>query len=333
MFVAVLLAVVIVVLAFVVDLGYAWVVRGQLRNAADAGAHAAVAELDGTAAGVAAARATAITWAARNVAGGEAVSLAPSDVRFGAWDLDAGAFVVLVDPRDISAVAVTARGSAPAFFAPVAFGIDSFDATVTSTVQGGSVGRVGCYLPLAVPSCLITAGDGICNQTLTFHPTAQKNVAWARVGSTGSVTATWVNDQLRSCTDEDAEVGETLQMSNGTMATSVSVLADQIASGTRLWDTSEWGAQPARMSDSAVSTADYGHVVSGPVVVFESSNCAGGPYATSSTVSGFAWAVVYDARVGADASIAARILCDEEDGPIPGGIAGTGYPASPWFRE
>src|SRR4051812_23082752 len=123
-FVAVLLAVLIAVLAFVVDLGYAWVIRSQLRNAADAGAHAAVAELDGTPDGVAAARLEAIAWSARNLAGGEPVLVSARDVRFGAWDDAAGALVSSDDPVDINAVAVTARGRAPAFFAPIAFGLD-----------------------------------------------------------------------------------------------------------------------------------------------------------------------------------------------------------------
>ena len=92
-FVAVVLVALLGVLAFVVDLGYAWVIRVQLRNAADAGAHAAVAELDGTAEGVAAARTVAISWAALNAAGGAPVAVDRDDVRFGAWDPERGVFV------------------------------------------------------------------------------------------------------------------------------------------------------------------------------------------------------------------------------------------------
>jgi hypothetical protein len=331
--VAGLLTLTVIALAFVIDLAYAWVVRAQLQNAADAAAHAAVAELDGTTTGLAEARAAAVSWAAENRAAGHDVALDPThDVALGYWE-DGRGFVESSDALYVDTVRVEAHGEAPGFFAPIAFGVDSFDATARTTVQGGGVGDVGCYLPLAVPSCLVAASPGgICDVTLTFKPMSDKNVAWARVDGSARPNAAWIRDQLNECTDAGASVGEVMQLDNGTVNSALMEVRDRIEDSSRQW-APRWGSVPGQLSGSAVAGDKYGRVISGPVPVFESESCAGGPYVGGASVIGFAQIVVYDVQLAPEATISARILCDEEVGAVPGGIAGTGYSVAPRFRQ
>ena len=228
---------------------------------------------------------------------------------------------------------VTAHARAPAFFAPVTFGVDGFDTRVTTVVEGGTIGRVGCYLPLAVSSCLLTSGAGLCNRDLAFDPAAVQNVVWARVDPVSAPSPGWISSQLSTCADDEARVGDPLQLHGEPVPAAFDSLATAVAGGTHVWDPASWGPLPPRMADSAIPEADYGHIVSGPIAVFASASCTGRAWAPSTTTRGFAWAVVYDVRTGPSPTLAARVLCDEQYGPLPGGIAGTGYAASPWFRR
>ncbi|MFZ5482461.1 MAG: pilus assembly protein TadG-related protein [Myxococcota bacterium] len=332
--VAGLLTLVVFALAFVVDLSYAFTVKSQLQNAADAAGHAAVAELDGTRDGLDAARSAAVRWAAANEAAGERVAVDPlDDVRLGYWDEGSDAFVESDDPLRVDTVVVTARGRAPGFFAPIAFGVIELSAAARTTVQGGGVGRVGCYLPLAVPSCLVEHNvGGICDVTLTFAPVSDKNAAWARIDETGRPNAAWLREQLDSCVDEEASVGDGMFLDNGVVTPALRTIAERIETSSYQW-APRWGTRPAQLDGSAVSAEAYGRVVSGPVAVFESDTCAGSPFTRSTTVIGFAQAAIYDVRVGANPTIRAKIVCGEEVGTVAGGIAGTGYLAAPRFRQ
>ena len=78
-------------LAFAVDLGHINVTVSELQNAADAGAGlSGAAKL---ALGQTAANAAAKTWARKNVAGGQTVSVVSAeDVQVGVWDAETATF-------------------------------------------------------------------------------------------------------------------------------------------------------------------------------------------------------------------------------------------------
>lgn len=148
---ALCLIVVIAFLAFSVDLGYMVVTESELQNAADAGALAGARALSG---GRAAAVTAAQTWAGKNIAGGQSVSLASSDVEIGLWDNSTATFTVLAanSTQNPNAIRVTCRRSAangnalPLFFAKL-LGTQSADlsakATARSLVCGLIIGLTG----------------------------------------------------------------------------------------------------------------------------------------------------------------------------------------------
>jgi hypothetical protein len=99
--------------ALAIDLSYLAVTKGELQNAADAGALAAISALKtGQSRSEAVAAAQAV--AAKNAATGQSVELASSDVTFGSYDADTNSFEK-ESFSNASAVRVTARraGDAP----------------------------------------------------------------------------------------------------------------------------------------------------------------------------------------------------------------------------
>ena len=118
---AVLLVLVFAFLAFSIDVGFMAVTKGELQNAADAGALAGAAELpDGRRPAVT----EAIVVAGENDALNETVTVPPSDVTTGFWDVLERTF----DPAAETANAVrvvTRKRDAGLMFAPV-IGVDTF---------------------------------------------------------------------------------------------------------------------------------------------------------------------------------------------------------------
>lgn len=142
---AICLVIVVGFLAFSIDLGYIVVAESELQNAADAGAiSAAVALSEGQAAAVAAAK----IWAAKNVAAGEHVVIADSDVEIGVWKEDTARFTVVPEGSvdTPNAVRVTCRRTTATgnplnlFFARV-MGTDHADLTVSATARSNILHR------------------------------------------------------------------------------------------------------------------------------------------------------------------------------------------------
>jgi Flp pilus assembly protein TadG len=115
-FIAILLIMIMAMAAFAIDIGWIAWVRTQLQVAADAAAMAAAGELNG---GQTKATTKAKGIAALNTAGGptDFVTLADSDIVFGAWDSTAKTFTSS-SSSSANAVKVTARRTLPLFFAP-----------------------------------------------------------------------------------------------------------------------------------------------------------------------------------------------------------------------
>jgi Flp pilus assembly protein TadG len=106
---AVLMVVMLIFLAFAIDVGYMAVVRTQLQVAADSAALAGAAALrDGSSP----ARTAAENYAQLNVAAGELVEVVSNDdIQLGLWNEDTRSFEVLsgADEEDSNAVLVTCR--------------------------------------------------------------------------------------------------------------------------------------------------------------------------------------------------------------------------------
>lgn len=187
-------------IALVVDLGYLLTARTQLYRTADASALAATANLDGTLAGIAAARNAAIAYAVKNQATGDPVILQPDDIEFGFWDMPAKAFLPILPgapgyPQDINAVRVTARreasrGTALATTFARVLGENHMDVNASAVAQKGGPSQcvdsndpaLDCNLdvPIVLCSNAITQVDGSpnCGVEITVGDTPGQSGAW-----------------------------------------------------------------------------------------------------------------------------------------------------------
>ncbi len=309
--------------AVTIDLGYARLVHLQLEHTSEAAAHAGSMRLDGTTAGMAAARATALALAAANPAAGEALALDanegndPSgDVVLGTWDDDADAFTPSDDPALVDTVQVRARiPSLGLFVAPVGLGIDTtpVSAMARAVALRGGAGEVDCYLPLAMASCLVDryTVPGLEDVTLKLSPAGIDNVGWGRAN--GSPDANWSREQILECQgDAPATIGDPVGLQNGATSSVLSAIAAAIADSSTTWRRDLWGVQPPRARGSGVPASRYGRTLEGPILVFEGgpSYCtgSGGAYNQDEPLVGFVWAAIYDVvPTGANKNLRLRL--------------------------
>lgn len=304
--VALMLVVLLSAAAFGVDLPFAHVVQAELQNVADASSHAAAAQIDGTAAGLTSAIATAKSVAGQNYAGGAPFVLNDADIETGIWD--GTTYTVSSDPALVNTIRVQARlPTLGLFFAPVM-------GTTTVDVGGESyglrdiapAGSADCFLPLALPLCLVEQWekDGLQDVVLRTNPPAVDNVGWALPN--GSVNAANAIDQLGDCNQAGtASVGDPVYLMNGTAASVYSELVDQIIDSDTNWRNDWWGTQPSRMTGSAIPSADYGNTLEGIVMVFD-----GGPgfcddtsqFNSNYPLVGFAYGGIYDVKTSGGAA-------------------------------
>lgn len=306
--VALSLSVLLGVASLSIDLGWARVVQQQLDMAAQAGSHAGAAQLDGTEEGMAAAIAMTQTVAALHQAGGTPVELEAGDVELGVWDATAGTFTVSSDATAVNAVrANTARPTLAMFFAPAAFNRSTVavGAHATAVRQFGGAGEVVCFLPLAVPKCLIdqhlAMGEGIFDVTLNPQTPSTDQMGWARPYYGDGANSAWTRDQLTNCQqDGSASVGSDVSLQNGQVTAALSEIVDILSTTTEKWDTTMLGAEPARDTRSSIPAGKYGRVLAGPIFVFDGGDdyCvgSGGSYNGLETISGFVWLTLYDVK-------------------------------------
>jgi len=312
--------------AFAIDLPYAGLVSDQLQSGVDAAAHAAVMRLDGTEDGMADAEETALAFANHHKAGTSAIDLSRTDVRFGAW-VD-GAFVEEIDPRYVTAVHIETRVPVASLVGDIVFerGVES--------VQRASVGKAGgasaveCFLPIAVPTCLIDSygRDGAQQVDLVVNPPGSDNVGWARPVSKPS--ARWTRDHILDCTQEgELAVSDEIKLNNGSMDSALREIARSIEAPETTWDAEVWGPLPPQHADSAISAGAYGGTHEGVVALFEDPTYCGGSgrFNESQLVVGFTWAAIYDVvleETGADPTIRVRLETngDHRYGTENGGV-------------
>jgi Flp pilus assembly protein TadG len=301
--------------ALAVDLGYARVVDQELQNGADAAAHGGAYSLDGTAAGMAGARGLAVQVGGDNIAATEPIALDPNeanaadgDVVLGYWDHREGTFTPRTDdPYYVNAVSVHAeRPALQTFFAHI-FGRRSVavGAKAISVREFGGASAVDCFLPLAIPDCLIGYHGGVADLTdvqIALAPAGVDSVGWARPN--GIPNASWSRGQILSCEQGgSAMIGDPVGLQNGVVSSAMNALVDAISASSTSWRTSTWGAQPPALPDSDIPAASYGKTFEGVMMVFDGGpeycSGSGGSYTGTETITGFMWGAVYDvARPG-----------------------------------
>lgn len=332
--------------ALALDIGFLSSARTQLQAVADVTARAGAARLNGTPEGMDAAEATAEAVATANEVWGEAVSMAGTTLTFGVWDVDNADFTVSDDATQVNAIQVDAALTAlPTFFAGLAFGQYSMGTAATSTAVvrpggGTPAGAVDCYIPLAVPKCMIEGNDADTLQDLDLKlsPAGQDTTGWALIGA--GANASNVRDQIDSITGSSCaggEVGDTVNLNNGVQDTQLQGLDAIIeGGGNGVWDDAVWGTKPTQWAQSRISTASYNanYVISGPILVIDvgSDYCtgSGGNWTGTASLSGFVWGAVYDVGSGPNKNIRMRIDVSTQrpigtagGGEVDGGITFT----------
>lgn len=322
--IVVLLAVVLVVLAgfvsLAVDVGYLRVAKAQLQVASDSASMAGARVLDGTDAGIIAARAVAVSTAAYNPVLGQALTLdqnasndTDGDVVTGTWDTDTRSFTPSVDATEVNAVRINARREdIAAGFSSMAFGRESLAAGAQSTTHAGvplGAGSVPWYLPFGLPSCIwdTYSNDTIDDMTFVFSPAGVDNTGWGSID--GNPSASWVDDQLDSilpCITEYASTGavtddcssisveDSVTLGNGMEAAALANVASAVDNGVT-YDADAFGPLPAQKGCSKIK--NYGKMIAGPIPVFQApaSYCvSGGAWNQTLPIAGFVWAAVYD---------------------------------------
>jgi hypothetical protein len=183
---AVLVVVLLSCVALAVDVGYLYLTRAQLQNAADAGALAAMAAVR-EGASTSEAQSEALAAAQANEAAGGKVQLDPgADIIFGSYDLAHQRFEPGGYFADATAALVIARrtagspaGPVPLFFAPV-FGRRLAD------VSASGVAMLGKRQIVIVQDCTRSfteeIGDAKAADWALVQAMAQQNLAGDRVG-------------------------------------------------------------------------------------------------------------------------------------------------------
>ena len=314
--------------ALVIDISYERMVRAELEAAADAGALAGARALNQNSVSLTASRDAAIEVAGLNYAAGSAVTVSsnPSNspsggVVTGIWN--GSSFSASTDTRVVNAVSVLTYPRAySSGLSSAAFGLSPRSVHGRSVaVQGQRHGasRVPYYLPFALPKCemLRWTGSQLVAKTWVLNPATADNVGWASLGNV--VSAAGLISQLRalvpcmhawrdtgtvSTACSSIRISDTVALNNGDQASVLRELATLVPNGLN-WDSTVWGALPPRNSSSALTAAQYGKTLAGPMPIFDGGNgyCSGSePWNKTYAVTGFVWAAIYDVRTSGSAS-------------------------------
>lgn len=290
---------------------------GETQNAADAMAHAASRQLDGTATGLTRAQAAATRVAQLNMIGQAPLSFSrltgPRATLF-LGRYENGHFVVdTSNPKMVtSAKAVALRRDVPTVFGNIAFSETELMTERNAVAMAGGAGRVDCPLPIAVPSCLLPQPTGICNADLIFNADGNDTAGWARLGSSRPNGST-IGDAINNCGIPSADTVDVVSLNNGEINTALQSLAGAVSNSATLWNSTKYGTIPTQSTKSGVTR--YGHVREGYIIVFQDpQNCSGTKYTgTNLPVVGFAKASVYDVDTKGNASsrkVYTKLRCD-----------------------
>ncbi len=233
--VAILLTALAAFLMLVLNTGHVMATRNQLQNATDSAALAGAQELNGTVAGLDAARAVAADFSARHDTDrGMSITIDPlEDVVFGSWDpavpRDA-AFTEITSRtpqalRAINAVLVragreSARGNAVDVVAGGPEGLldkETTDVRAASVAVRGGLGGTCPLIPLVIDECAVVTGDDgslNCGETMVFNSDVTDNIGFTNLTTDPSVSTALLRDIIENggpC----VQVGERITVSNG----------------------------------------------------------------------------------------------------------------------
>lgn len=282
--------------ALAVDISVGRIAQVEIKNAAEAGAHAGTRMLDGTPEGIEAAKQMAAAVAARNSVIGSPLSVSADGgpdglVEVGHWS--GGSFVADEDPATATAVRVRAtRPDIRTFLRRVSQPDATLSTQARSSSAGGGLGVSDCPLPIAIPSCSIDRAT-MCDMNISFGPDNNDNGGWGELGSSRPSAAS-IRDAIDACSMA-TDVTNVVTLNNGEVASAAHTLASAVAASTDQWDPA-WGIQPLRSSQSGLGSAQYGKVLHGNIIVFDDpSNCTATKYnGTSLDIVGFMQVAVYD---------------------------------------
>lgn len=303
--------------ALAVDVAYVRVANAQLQSAIDAATLAAAGRLDGTEAGLAAARQVAAEIVALNPTLGS-YTLDPDAIVFGRWA--DGAFVPLSDSdaADINAVRIEAdHGGLSAILAGAAFGRSEHATRARALAArpvGGPASEVECYLPFALPDCAYqhNATTNPPPLRVTFGNDKEDNIGWAHKTNANKTN---IENQLNGFCTEPIEVGGTLNMNNGQISNQITHVADIINTAKEVLNSGEAGAAqdwpydtfpegPPRYggahtfgTDSLVKPGAWGTVIAGPIAIVDAP-CNNPKFNKNAVIKGFTYGIVYDVRQG-----------------------------------
>ena len=292
--------------ALAVDLSYARLSHDELQNASDSVVRGAVLALDGTDEGMLAAVAAAQEVGGRNVAGGRAVALGTDGVdgtlTLGVWDTDTDTFRPSEDPEEVNAARMEVSMSGMGLGFLSSLGHSAHIATTATAAQLRSGAReADCFLPIAMPSCLLEGAGGMAgiqDIDLVLSPAGVDNIGWSSVAH--SPNAASLRDQIEDCeSDGTAAVGDDLFLNNGVLTSVLNALADEVERSDTTWDPTLWGDIPEQYDRSAIRASQYGQTLEGVIAVFEDPsycNGGGGQWNGSVPISGFVYGAVYDVR-------------------------------------
>lgn len=299
--------------AMAVDVGFTESSREEMQATIDASALSAVGELDGSDAGMTRAVTMAKNMALRNKVMQRPVTLEDDEIQLGVYE--DGTFTVSSDAEVVNAIQIT-RASEPVtpFLSMAAFGASmtySVDALAQRPWAYGNAGSVDCYIPLAIPDCNLSGlseGEFPDPLQLFFAPSPADNVAWG-LGS-GSPNDNDMRAQFNGqCDGGSLITGDPIYVDEG-VHNSVTQEIGRIINGQGEAAPDEWPANipgyteppTERQWRSNVRSNRYGYVIQGPVALVDAGNAACSPgggntsFTGSMDITGFTWAVVYDAK-------------------------------------
>jgi hypothetical protein len=329
--------------ALAIDTGAIWSGRTQLQAATDAAALAAARNMiakSPPSVTTAAAAAAAVDIASHNeTISNDTVTIQPSNLTFGRWDLDARHLDTSVDlsvPEQVTGVEVTARldgvdnQPVPAFLSRV-LGFENFDVEARATAYLGFAGDVvpgEVDLPIVIDCCAISGPDcssdfcdtiasppnpcplqqpqdeGATTVTcLEFHSTPEQNACWTEFdGEDPSINTSDLSDIVQDGNPQQIGAGDPIFLDNGDKTPVIRDIRDRFQG---------WGA----FNGNPAGTDRYppingtmdSWVVGLPVVECQTdAHCAGGD---TFEIVGFVCVEIREVNVTPEKIIRARFLC------------------------
>jgi Flp pilus assembly protein TadG len=305
-----------VMVAVALNLGHLASVRGELRNAADAGALAGVMELDGTENGLDDAVDVAVDQAGVHSSDRLRISLDGGDVQLGRWawnEPSATAFHPISEiqaqfpgdvARRVTAVRVNADRAQVPFVFPGLVQRSGADVTASAVAAGGGPCQVSCALPFTIADCDILSR---CGTTLYLRasPAPTDLMAFTVLSSSQATkpTITELIDLILSGQCPSHGEGELVQVNNGNLFNPVEAHYQALIE-----------AQPAE-----------GYWVA----VTEGYDCASPQFVQNHRIAGFVRVRLLEVSCcGSNSYLAVRFDCDVHD-PGRGGCIYFGTHARP----